>query len=271
MSQRGSRTRTAGHVAGFWLGYLVILAVFGFLKGMMPPAFAPLIWGAASAVALLALTFWLMRREHRTAEDAGVHWSAGSLGRFAAGFMLGTVVYAAILLTISLVAGPLTITRASVAPAASAILLGVVTTFALALMEEVGFRGYPLMTLINSVGIWWAQLIVAIAFALTHILYGWSLGPVLLGVFPSALLFGAVAVATRGIACPLGVHVALNLCQGLMGEKEAASVWQIDASSASEPLVKAAAPTIGFAVVLLAAVAVTLWSRRRATHGPAVA
>lgn len=260
---RLSRGRAAGHVGGFWIGYLVILAVFGFMTGFLPPRVGRLAWGGASAVGLLSLTFWLLRREDRTVDEVGLRWSVGSLWRLLAGLLLGIAVYVIILLTISSIAGPLHVTRAT-APTGFAIVSGIATTLLLAVMEEVGFRAYPLWTLVGSFGVWWGQLVVAAAFALVHILYGWSMGAVLLGVFPSALLFGAVAIATRGIACPIGVHVALNLCQWLMGEKSEPGVWHIGMSRLSEPRVAALAPSIGFVVVLGSAIAVTLWWTWRA-------
>jgi len=255
---RLSRGRAVGHVCGFWIGYLVILWAFGIAKGWLPPRFGPLAWGGASAVGLLGLTVWLLRREGRTVDAVGLPWSVGSIGRFAAGLVLGTAVYAIVLLVISLLAGPLAMTRAP-APAATAILTAVAATLALATMEEIGFRAYPLWTLARSFGIWWGQLLVAAAFALVHVLYGWSMSAVVLGVFPSALLFGAVAVATRGIAAPTGVHVALNLCQWLMGEKGGPAVWHIGVRGASEPVAAALAPWIGCVVLTLSAIGVTLW------------
>jgi membrane protease YdiL (CAAX protease family) len=176
------------------------------------------------------------------------------------GLLLGVAVYSTMLLVISLIAGPLEISRA-VRPTGLALLTVVATTLALGAMEEVGFRAYPLMTLVESLGKWWGQLIVAVAFALTHILYGWSFSTVALGVFPSALLFGATAVVTRGIACPLGVHVALNLGQWAMGEKGESGIWLVTLDSASEAEVAAVAPIIGFTVVTLSALAVLFGSK----------
>ncbi len=260
--------RVAKHVGGFWIGYLVILGVCGLLKSLLPPRIAPLAWGGVSTLGLVGLTFWLLRREHRTAKMVGLQWSATSLRRFGAGLFLGVGVYATILLMISLIAGPLEIHRA-MRPTGVVLLTVVTTTLALGAMEEIGFRAYPLFTLMASLGSWWGQLIVAVAFALTHVLYGWSFSTVALGVFPSALLFGAAAVATRGIACPLGVHVALNLGQWAMGEKGEPGIWQIALDSASKARVAALAPIIGFVVVAVAAIAVLLgsaWHARRANE-----
>ena len=181
----------------------------------------------------------------------------------ATGLLLGTLVFAVIILLVFLIAGPLEFTRVS-APSGRAIVSGMAVTLALAMMEEVGFRAYPLWTLVDRWGIWWAQGVVAVAFSLMHIVYGWSIGSVLLGVFPSALLYGAVAVATRGIACPLGVHVALNLCQRLIGEKGEPLLWHVGMSKASEPMVAALSPVIGCVMLLAAAVSVTMWTLLRA-------
>jgi membrane protease YdiL (CAAX protease family) len=103
----------------------------------------------------------------------GLQWSATSLRRFGAGLLLGVGVYATILLLISLIAGPLEFHRAT-RPTGVVLLTVVATTLALGAMEEIGFRAYPLFTLADSLGRWWGQLIVAVAFALTHVLCGWS-------------------------------------------------------------------------------------------------
>lgn len=255
-----TRGRAAGHVGGFWVGYLVILAAFGFLTGFLPPRLARLAWGTVSTIGLLALTYWLLRREGRTTESVGLRWSATSPRRFVAGVLLGVAVYATMLLTISLIAGPLEFSRTA-QPTAFTLLIVIGAALARGAMEEIGFRAYPLFTLTESLGSWWAQLIVALAFALTHLLYGWSLSNAALGVFPSALLFGAAAIATRGIACPLGVHAALNLCQWAMGEKGETGIWQVTPSIGSEARIAALAPTIGFVVVTLSAIVVLLVSR----------
>ncbi len=262
-----SRRRAIAHVISFWVGYLAILWAFGFLKGWLPPRFAALGWGGASAVTLLGLTLFMLRREGRTLGSVGLRWSAGSVRRFIIGAGLGVAIYAIVILLISLSVGPVEITQVA-APSAVAVLTGVGMTLALASMEEIGFRAYSLWTLSDSFGIWWGQLFVAVAFTGLHVLYGWPLSSVLLGVFPSALLFGALAIATRGIACPLGLHVAINLCQRVMGQKPGLAVWHIGVSDAAASVAARISPIIGFFVLLACAIGITLWSVQRTRRIP---
>lgn len=254
--------RATAHTALFWIAYLAILFGFGITKGFLPPRFRELWWGVASLLALLALTGVLLRRDGRTAREVGLGWSRMSPPRFIIGLVIGALVYATMLGVISIVVGPLDITRTP-APGATAVVIGVSALLALGAMEEVGFRAYPLWTLASALGTWWSQLIVALAFALVHVAYGWAPSAVVSGVLPSALLFGAAAVATRGLALPLGIHVGMNICLWLMGEKSDPGMWKISVGAQFEAATATYAPMIGLVVTLAWACAITVWGMRR--------
>jgi membrane protease YdiL (CAAX protease family) len=96
----------------------------------------------------------------------------------------------------------------------------------LASREELAFRGYPLRRLASTVGVWIAQFTVIVAFVLEHRLGGFSWTTALLGVSAGALLFGVAAIATRGLAVPIGLHAAFNFGQWVIGEKEKAGLWR---------------------------------------------
>ena len=185
----------------------------------------------------------------------------GTAGRFIAGAGIGFASYGFTVLAVSLAAGPLHFTR-SPTPAPGPIGVMACTLLALSAMEELGFRGYPLRTLVRTIGTWRAQGIVAVAFGLSHVAFGWSVQTILLGVVPSALLFGAAALAFRGLAAPIGLHAALNVARWAAGETEAPGFWTLTIDEATSGRVARMAPAIGVAVTLLCALALWRWKAR---------
>ncbi|MBF5041645.1 CPBP family intramembrane metalloprotease [Aggregicoccus sp. 17bor-14] len=105
-------------------------------------------------------------------------------------------------------------------PAGGAALLlpGLGLCAAVALGEEVFFRGFLFQRLVHGLGRWPAQLLVAVLFVATH----WN-NPGMSGltrvwasvnIFLASLLFGAAFLRTRALAMPLGLHLAANWVQG---------------------------------------------------------
>ncbi len=92
-------------------------------------------------------------------------------------------------------------------------------------MEELVFRSYPLVRLFESFGMRTSIYCTSLFFALYHGLDpGNLLGPGVWGI-----LYGFAAIASRGIALPLGLHFGLNWMQSLFGMKTqfASSIWTI--------------------------------------------
>lgn len=249
-------------VALFLVGYFAILFVASIPKGMVPPAFADLVWGTLSSIGILALTVWLMRREQRDLSSIGLQPDGGTALRLIGGFVIGCAVYALTLALISVSAGPIRLTP-DAAAGGGTLLLVTASFLALSCMEELGFRAYPLRTLAPSMGVWPAQLLIVVAFGLAHLLFGWAWQPVLLGVIPSALLFGAAAMRSGGLALPIGIHAALNLALWAVGEKGGTGIWHISVDEARVPHVSAAAPFIGVGVLLAAALLIAMWPAKR--------
>jgi membrane protease YdiL (CAAX protease family) len=84
----------------------------------------------------------------------------------------------------------------------------------------------------------------------------------LLGPPAGALLFGMAALATRGIAVPLGIHAAFNLGQWLMGQKDIPGMWKPVVDTGFDRQ----ADTLGYlgylTAMLLAASGFWLWKQR---------
>jgi membrane protease YdiL (CAAX protease family) len=246
----------------FWIGYLLILFVMGFIKSHIPPAFSQLFWGISSSVLIVILTAAFVRHERRLFSDVGLNFTTTSTFRFALGLLLSFAVYALIVLLTSCLLGPIHFERAATVNP-STVLLTVVTTLTLACMEELGFRAYPLQTLAPTLGYWPAQLIVTVAFGLCHILFGYSWLAVLTGVIPCALLFGATAIATRGLAMPIGVHAGLNLAQWALGEKGQSGLWATTATDSARTRIATFSPLIVVSVMIAATVLTWLASRTK--------
>jgi membrane protease YdiL (CAAX protease family) len=94
--------------------------------------------------------------------------------------------------------------------------LGVLAAAAAA--EELLFRGFLFQRLIDGLGAWPAQLLIAALFVLTHsdALIGQGTLAFLAGtnIFLASIMFGLAYLRTRSLAMPLGLHFAANAVQG---------------------------------------------------------
>ncbi len=172
-----------------------------------------------------------------------------SFPRLGAGIVIGLAIFGVILSLINLIAGPVRLTRGA-ASAGTMVMLGC-TFLALACMEELGFRGYALRTLVRAMGMWRAQTIVAVAFGFCHVAFGWSWINILLGVIPSALLFGIAATSSRGLAMPIGIHAGLNFAQWAVTDNS--GIWKLVLNDRLQPRVGILSRIISMAVALFVA------------------
>jgi membrane protease YdiL (CAAX protease family) len=269
MITRTPRLPALARVAAFWIAYMAILFLASMPKsmGMVPASIGQLQWGLTSSAALLALTVFVLKREHRSPADIGLAYARASAPRFLLGTCIGVATYGLAVLAIAVVVGGLRLVAVPT-PDAKAIVLGFVTTFTLASMEELGFRGYPLRTLVPRIGLWPAQVIVAVAFAATHIAFGWSWSSVLFGVLPSAFLFGAAAIASGGLAMPIGVHVGVNAARQAFGESHGGWFWNIAADDASIARISQVAPVTGIAITTFMTLVLWRWHSRQHSSAP---
>lgn len=215
--------------------------------------------GVVTSIATFALTAIFVRWERLSLADAGAEPNGGSLARLVLGFLIGSVIIAA-WAVISLAAGQVHWVRAHDFDPGS-IAVALLAYLSLACREELAFRGYPLRMLDRRFGLWPAQLSIAFMFALEHKLAGATWVDAFLGSGVGSLLFGMAAIATRGLAIPIGIHAAWNLGHWALGLKGTPGVWRVierPHSTGVEGIF------VYDAVMLFAVFAFWVWHRRSA-------
>ncbi|HKP15292.1 MAG TPA: CPBP family intramembrane glutamic endopeptidase [Gemmatimonadaceae bacterium] len=83
-------------------------------------------------------------------------------------------------------------------------------------VEELVFRGYSFERMISAIGLWPAQIVTALIFAVFHVLHGWSWNAALVGTTLGSILFGLVFVRWRSVPAAVGVHAAGNWMRDLL-------------------------------------------------------
>ncbi|HEY4335838.1 MAG TPA: CPBP family intramembrane glutamic endopeptidase [Puia sp.] len=167
--------------------------------------------GLGGCTAALGATLLFLRIERRAFASIGLVWERRTPGRFLLGIGLGAGLYGLIVLVTAIWTGRLPLPQ----PIDRGRLMGILILFLLSVAEEVGFRGYPLVRLQEALGVRLSQWVVAIAFALYHVAYGWNVWVAFTGPFVWSFAFSLAAIRWRGIAVPVGVHLAVNVLQGL--------------------------------------------------------
>jgi membrane protease YdiL (CAAX protease family) len=222
-SQAG-RWSVLARVLLFMLGCALALIIVSPLASRNALQWSPVVVGLAASLATLILTLIFIRWDGIQLAYIGASPTRGSILRVLLGFTAG-------LLLVAAQAGLFTIAEhvrwiRSDVPDAKPMVAALVAYLLLACREELAFRGYPLRRLDRSFGPWSAQLIVALVFALEHRAGGYSWTNALFGTFVGSLLFGMAALATRGLALPIGLHAAWNFGQWIIGEKESSGLWK---------------------------------------------
>ena len=103
-------------------------------------------------------------------------------------------------------------------PGIAAIASSVGLFAAVAVAEELLFRGFVFQRLVAGIGTWSAQLVMAAYFLLTHAANPGMTGQrriwASVNIFLASILFGLAYLRTRGLAMPIGMHWMANWAQG---------------------------------------------------------
>lgn len=102
----------------------------------------------------------------------------------------------------------------------SAIWSGVLLMAAVAIAEELLFRGFLFQRLIDGLGVWPAQVLMGGLFVLTHLnnpgMEGATRVWAGVNIFLASVLFGLAWVRTKSLALPIGIHFMANVTQGVI-------------------------------------------------------
>lgn len=213
-----------------------------------------------SAAATFLLTMVFVRWEGVTLADAGARPARGSLLRFALAFLAGLSLP---MLRAALVAMTTGVRYERVhGLGISHVMLWLAVYIALASREELAFRGYPLQMLSKRFGAWPALFLMALLFAAEHALGGWTWWQALFGSGVGALLFGAAAVRTQGLAVPIGLHAAWNFGDRMLSGKGTDGLWR-PVAEADAVLRVEIAQWLAYVLIMLAAtLLIWYWPRR---------
>jgi membrane protease YdiL (CAAX protease family) len=260
-SKRRSQWRTVGRVLLFLVTCASVLALTASLPlGRRGPEQVLMI-GFLASFGSFALTVLFVRWDGLRLRDVGAMPNGNSLGLFAVGFALGLFLIALHSLLVS-VAGHVHWVQAA-RPTVWQASLVVTGYLFLATREELAFHGYPLRRLQGVFGLWGAQATIAVAFALEHMVGGWSLAQALWGAAIGSLLFGMASIATRGLAVPIGMHAAWNIGDWMRGYKAEPGLWRPRIEAGFEGPATSAGVWCYVAVMALAIFAFWRWHRTR--------
>jgi hypothetical protein len=248
-----------GRVLLFWAATMVALALSSPVAGRGENA--AMISGALTVPVTFALTLLFVKWEGRKPFEFGFEITRTTWLRFGAGGVFGLLLIAA-QTAIMKFAGGMHWVAASPAPAT---LLPILGYLLLATREELAFRGYSLRVLAFEVSPWTAQIVVASMFIIEHKLGGATWENAVLGAGIGSLVFGMAALATRGLAMPIGIHAAWNIGDWVRGGKGNGGLWHAVVEPGSAAYADKVA--IGsYVAVMVCALAGLWWMQRRSSN-----
>jgi membrane protease YdiL (CAAX protease family) len=249
----------SGRVLLFFIACAVLLASIAPIERQFPGLPTGLFTGAVTSIGTLVLTVVFVRWEGLTLEDVGGSVGRRSPLRFAIGFLLGLLLVALHTSIVGFASDVRWVRSESVS--FLDIATSLIIYFLLSCREELAFHGYPLRRLNSFFGLWVAQFIVAMVFAVEHVAGGATWTQAIFGAGVGSLLFGMAAIATRGLAVPIGLHAAWNFGDWMRGGKGSGGFWRpigIDHADRAE--------MISYLVVMLSATLAFWWMHRLVTR-----
>lgn len=181
--------------------------------------------GLAIALGILRLA---IKRERSTFQDYQLSTDSKTPKKFFIGFLLSIILGGGMILSHAFYSD---LEFSSNFQNLNGFLLMSLILIPLALMEELIFRSFVLTKLYKTYNIWVAQIIVAILFALYHVIgaNGQPLVSAFMGPGIWSLIFVVLALKFKGIATPTGFHYGLNLVLASIGEKAGIpGLWIVD-------------------------------------------
>ena len=200
------------------LSLFITSAIPGFSNNFLTSTIGPIL--------TLLTTYLFLQVDKKSFSSIGLKFEPATLKRFGIGFLTGLSIITVYVLCIAYFSD-FKIHQNKDVNIFFILFPSLPVIIILAFMEETVFRGYPLITLKNKIGISGALVITSILFGLYHLAFGWGIA----GFFSTTiwgLIFGCSAIYSNGISMSTGLHSAANLTQLLFGITGSSySVWKL--------------------------------------------
>jgi membrane protease YdiL (CAAX protease family) len=216
----------------FCICFTLMLMLFSMGKQLFPASAERWAYGLLGTAAGLVTTLLFVRIDKIRLADVGVQWHGKTVQRFGQGVLIGALVMGSMAAMV-FVLGGLTLQWNSQLSLAQ-LLMALLPLIPLALMEEIGFRGYALQKLRTALGIRAAIVITALLFGVYHLANGWTWQAAMLSTTVWGLLFAWAACKQQGIAMSTGIHFAANMTTSLYTDATPTfQLWQIQMADGS--------------------------------------
>lgn len=203
---------------GWWLAaFFLVLAILLFPAILAAAHFRRevTLWEQLALIAIATAVVQMLRRKPVTEVIGAMD------GRWVIGFAIGAALGGLLMALPALGLAAAGLARFELSTAAPRTLANAIALMlAVALAEELLFRGVLFQRLIDGLGVWPAQVLTALLFVLTHLNNPGMEGATRVwagcNIFMASMLFGLAFVRTRSLAMPIGLHFMANVTQGVI-------------------------------------------------------
>lgn len=219
--------------------FVLLLMLLSQIKNIVPVRFERYTYGILGIFAAFTAVWLFIKIERSTFKEFELQWHKDTIRKFAIGLAIG--IFLSLIMIFSQVLYSGLEVKLSSDQDLISFLIWSPAIIILAFMEEVAFRSYPFIRLNREFGFRTTQIIIAILFALYHVINGWPILISFLGPGIWSLAYGLAAKISNGVSMPTGLHSGVNLILALfVGKKNIESLFTIDfAGEVSDSLIKA--------------------------------
>jgi len=263
-----SKAKTLILSIGFVIVFVTIFIVLSQLKQFLPENLERYSHGILGTISAFTTIGLFINFEKNKLKDYGIVWEKKTTKRFLVGTVIGVILALTMIFSQVLISGlEITVPENQNIPT---FLISIPAILILAFMEELAFRSYPFSKLNKQFGLRTTQFLIAILFALYHLVNGWSIGLSFLGPGIWSLAYGLSAVASNGISMPTGLHSGINIILALfIGKKNVESLWTIDFPTEVSKNMIAANQKVGIIIhvslLILCIIATEIYLRKKKT------
>jgi uncharacterized protein len=213
--------RAGWRAAGFFLAAGLCFFLVGISRHFVPAPIKVYLPNALLlTVAIGVLTWAVTRIEHRSLASVGLRLDQTFVVQFLLGTAFGMAMIAVIALVVYLCDGFHLVRNDT--KTVLALCSDAMTCLAIAIFEEISFRGYGYQRTVDSIGAFRATVIIGIFFTIAHLPGNLDVPPVeltvaLANIFLAAVLLSLCYLRTGSLALPMGIHLGWNWLQGTLG------------------------------------------------------